>query len=32
MDFDLTDEQRIWQRTVHDFVAKEVRPKAHDGR
>ena len=30
MDFDLTDEQRIWQRTVHDFVAKEVRPKAHE--
>jgi alkylation response protein AidB-like acyl-CoA dehydrogenase len=29
MDFDLTDDQRIWQRTVHDFVAKEVRPKAH---
>ncbi len=30
MDFDLTDEQRAWQRAVHDFVAKEVRPKAHD--
>lgn len=30
MDFDLSDEERIWQRTVHDFVAKEVRPKAHD--
>jgi alkylation response protein AidB-like acyl-CoA dehydrogenase len=30
MDFDLTDEQRTWQRVVHDFVAKEVQPKAHD--
>jgi alkylation response protein AidB-like acyl-CoA dehydrogenase len=30
MDFDLTDEQRIWQKTVHDFVAKEVQPKAHE--
>ena len=28
MDFDLTDEQRIWQRTVHEYVAKELRPKA----
>lgn len=30
MNFDLTEEQRLWQRTVHDFVAKEVQPKAHD--
>lgn len=30
MDFDLTDEQRTWQRTVHDFVAKEVEPKARE--
>lgn len=30
MDFDLTDEQRAWQRVVHDFVAKEVQPRAHD--
>ncbi len=30
MDFDLSDEQRSWQRTVHDFVAKEVEPRAHD--
>src|SRR5574338_1329473 len=30
MDFDLTDEQRIWQKTVHDFVAKEVQPRAHE--
>ena len=30
MNFDLTEEQRIWKKTVHDFVAKEVQPKAHD--
>lgn len=30
MDFELTDEQKIWQRTVHDFVAREVEPRAHD--
>jgi len=30
MDFDLTEEQRFWQKTVHDFVAKEVQLKAHD--
>lgn len=30
MDFDLKEEQRIWQKTVHDFVAKEVQPKAHE--
>jgi len=30
MNFDLTDEQKIWQKTVHEFVAKEVQPKAHD--
>ena len=30
MNFDLTDEQRIWQKTVHDFVAKEVQPKAQE--
>jgi alkylation response protein AidB-like acyl-CoA dehydrogenase len=28
MNFDLTEEQRIWQKTVHDFVAKEVQPRA----
>jgi len=28
MDFNLTEEQRIWQNVVHDFVAKEVKPKA----
>ncbi len=30
MNFDLTEEQRVWQKTVHDFVAKEVQPKAHE--
>ncbi len=30
MNFDLIEEQRVWQKTVHDFVAKEVRPKAHE--
>jgi alkylation response protein AidB-like acyl-CoA dehydrogenase len=30
MDFDLNDEQRLWQKTVHDFVTKEVQPKAHE--
>lgn len=30
MNFDLTDDQRLWQKTVHEFVAKEVQPKAHE--
>ena len=30
MDFDLTEEQKVWQKTVHDFVTKEVQPKAHE--
>lgn len=30
MDFDLNEEQKIWQKIVHDFVAKEVQPKAHE--
>jgi len=30
MNFDLNEEQKFWQKTVHDFVAKEVEPKAHD--
>ena len=28
MNFDLTDEQRMWQEAVHDFVRREVKPKA----
>ena len=30
MNFDLTGEQRLWQKAVHDFVEKEVRPKARE--
>jgi alkylation response protein AidB-like acyl-CoA dehydrogenase len=30
MNFDLNDEQRLWKRTVHEFVEKEVRPKAKE--
>ncbi len=30
MNFDLNEEQRVWKKTVHDFVAKVVKPKAHD--
>jgi alkylation response protein AidB-like acyl-CoA dehydrogenase len=28
MDFDLTEEQRMWRAAVHDFVAQEVKPRA----
>jgi alkylation response protein AidB-like acyl-CoA dehydrogenase len=30
MDFDLNEEQRMWQAAVHEFVAREVKPKAHE--
>ncbi len=30
MDFDLNEEQRMWKKTVHDFVAAEVQPKARE--
>lgn len=30
MNFDLTEEQKLWQKTVHDFVVNEVQPKAHE--
>ena len=30
MEFDLNEEQRLWKKAVHDFVEKEVQPKAHD--
>lgn len=30
MDFELNEEQRMWQNIVHDFVAQEVKPKAHE--
>src|SRR5512143_3017416 len=28
MDFELNQEQRMWRAAVHDFVAREVKPKA----
>jgi alkylation response protein AidB-like acyl-CoA dehydrogenase len=28
MDFNLTEEQQMWQSVVHEFCAKEVKPKA----
>jgi alkylation response protein AidB-like acyl-CoA dehydrogenase len=28
MDFDLNEEQRMWREAVHDFVTREVKPKA----
>ena len=30
MNFDLSEEQRMWQKIVHDFVEAEVKPKAHE--
>jgi alkylation response protein AidB-like acyl-CoA dehydrogenase len=30
MNFDLTDEQRMWKKSVHEFVEKEVRSKARE--
>jgi len=30
MNFDLSEEQRMWQKAVHDFVAAEVRSKARE--
>ncbi|MEW6029529.1 MAG: acyl-CoA dehydrogenase family protein [Chloroflexota bacterium] len=30
MNFDPTEEQRLWRRSVHEFVEKEVRPKARE--
>lgn len=30
MNFDLTEEQTLWRKTVHEFVAKEVQPKAQE--
>ena len=28
MDFELNEEQRMWREAVHDFVAREVKPRA----
>jgi alkylation response protein AidB-like acyl-CoA dehydrogenase len=30
MDFKLNEEQRMWQSAVHDFVSREVKPKAKE--
>jgi alkylation response protein AidB-like acyl-CoA dehydrogenase len=30
MDFDLNEEQRMWKKIVHEFVAAEVQPKARE--
>jgi alkylation response protein AidB-like acyl-CoA dehydrogenase len=30
MDFDLSSEQTMWKQTVHEFVAREVKPKARE--
>lgn len=30
MDFDLTEEHKAWKKAVHDFVAREVKPKARE--
>ena len=30
MNFDLAEEQKLWQKAVHEFVAKEVQPKARE--
>jgi butyryl-CoA dehydrogenase len=30
MDFELTEEQQMWRQAVHDFVKREVKPKAHE--
>jgi len=30
MDFDLNEEQKAWKKSVHDFVDKEIKPKARE--
>jgi butyryl-CoA dehydrogenase len=30
MDFDLSAEQKAWQKSVHDFAEKELKPKARE--
>ena len=30
MNFDLNEEQNMWKKTVHEFVAAEVKPRARD--
>jgi alkylation response protein AidB-like acyl-CoA dehydrogenase len=29
VDFELSEEQRLWRNIVHEFVVREVKPKAH---
>lgn len=30
MDFDLNEEQTVWRKIVHEFVGKEIKPKARE--
>ena len=30
MDFELSSEQKMWQQAMHEFVVREVLPKAHE--
>ena len=30
MHFELSEEQRMWRDVVHDFVAREVKPRAKE--
>ncbi len=30
MDFQLSEEQRLWRKAVHDFVAREIKPLAQE--
>ncbi len=30
MDFELSEEQKVWKKIVHDFAEKELRPKARE--
>jgi alkylation response protein AidB-like acyl-CoA dehydrogenase len=30
MNFDLSEEQKVWKKTVHDFVAEVIKPKARE--
>src|SRR6188768_732143 len=30
MDFELSSEQQMWREAVHDFAAKEVKPRARE--
>ena len=30
MDFQLSEEQRLWRKAVHDFVSREIKPLAQE--